>query len=215
MSPEKLRAAVEAATQDGHHFPWWSYALAFLLSMVGAYLGAYFKRKAEDRATQENFDRLREQLRKTTNDTEEIKSTLSRKNWLTQQQWTIREQHYMNLLANLTKLKLTLEDRDSYYIQPGSEHNAKLADGEHFQALAHAGHESYQAIRELMGPASVFLSSKTIESLEQLVRDHWSVAEFSACTAEYVSEALTLVQAAQSAVLAEARSELYQLQPDI
>lgn len=86
MSPEEVRAVVEATTREGLQFPWWSYLLAFLLSMAGAYFGSYIKRKAEDRATQENFDNLREQLRKTTQDTEEIKITLSRKNWFTQQQ---------------------------------------------------------------------------------------------------------------------------------
>ncbi|GAB4087406.1 hypothetical protein GCM10028785_00750 [Hydrogenophaga soli] len=176
--------------------------------MVGAYSGAYIKRKAEDRATQENFDKLREQLRKTTQDTEEIKVTLSRKNWLTQQQWAIREQHYMSLLAHLTKLKLSLQDRDSYYMEPGSEHDESLSDGAHFQKLTRVGHESYQAIRELIGPASVFLSGKAIESLEKLVHDHWSVAEYSVCTAEYLSDALKLVEAAQAAVLEEARNEL-------
>ena len=214
MSPEEIRVTVEAAVSEGLRFPWWSYMLALLLSMAGAYFGSYIKRKAEDRATQENFDKLREQLRKTTLDTEEIKITLSRKNWLTQQQWAIREQHYMSLLAHLTKLKLSLQDRDSYYMEPGSEHDRSRSEGKHFQGLARVGHESYQAIRELIGPASVFLSGKAIESLEKLVRDHWSVAEFSACTAEYVSEALKLVEVAQSAVLAEARNELTKSQPN-
>lgn len=182
--------------------------LAFALVMSGAYFGSYIKRKAEDHATQENFDKLREQLGKTTRDTEEIKTTLARKNWLTQQQWAIREQHYMSLLANLMKLKLSLQDRSSYYVQPGSEHDENCSKGENFQALSQVGHKSYQAIRELIGPASVFLSIKAIESLEQLVRDHWDVAEFSQCTAEYVSAALTLVESAQSAVLAEARVNL-------
>ena len=213
MSPEEIRVVVETAISEGLHFPWWNYMLAFLLSMAGAYAGSYIKRKAEDRATQENFDKLREQLRKTTQDTEEIKITLSRKNWLTQQQWGIREQHYMNLLTHLTKLKLSLQDRDSYYIEPGSEQDSYRSEGKHFQELAQIGHESYQKIRELIGPASVFLSGKTIESLEQLVHEHWSVAEFSICTAEYVSESLKLVEAAQSAVLAEARNELTESQP--
>jgi hypothetical protein len=214
MSPEEVRTIVEAATRDALRFPWWSYMLAFLLSMAGAYFGSYVKRKAEDRATQENFDKLREQLRKTTQDTEEIKTTLSRKSWLTQQQWAIREQHYMSLLKHLTKLKLSLQDRASHYIGPGSEHDKSRSKGKHFQDLTQVGHESYQAIRELIGPASVFLSGRAIESLEQLVRDHWSVAEFSVCTADYVSQALKLVEAAQSAVLAEARNELTQSQPE-
>src|SRR5882724_4556504 len=101
--------------RDGLLFAWWSYVLGFLLSMAGAYLGAYFKRKAEDQAAQQNFDNLRAQLRRTTQETEEIKTALSRKNWLNQQQWAIREQHYGALLTHLTKLKLSLEDRESYY----------------------------------------------------------------------------------------------------
>ncbi len=214
MTPEEIRATVEGAIREGIGFPWWSYLLAILFSMAGAYAGAYIKRKAEDRATQENFDRLREQLRKTTQDTEEIKTALSRKNWLTQQQWSIREQHYISLLTHLTKLKLSLQDRDSYFMEPGSEHDQSRSECEHFQELARVGHESYQVIRELIGPASVFLSARAIESLEQLVRDHWSVAEFSACTAEYVSEALKLVEVAHSAVLAEARNELTRSQSD-
>lgn len=107
MSPEEVRVVVETAIRDELHFPWWSYFIAFSLSMAGAYFGSYVKRKAEDRATQENFEELRNQLKKTTQDTEEIKGALSRKNWLTQQQWAIREQHYMSLLMHLTKLKLS------------------------------------------------------------------------------------------------------------
>ncbi|VWX36527.1 conserved hypothetical protein [Limnobacter sp. 130] len=208
MPPEDMRIATEVAIQQGLDFPWWSYVFTLILSMTGAYFGAYLKRKAEDRATQENFDKLRDQLRKTTQDTEEIKTTLSRKNWLTQQQWAIREQHYMSLLSHLMKLSLSLEDRNSYYMEPGSEHDRTRSQGEHFKELSRVGYESYQAIRELIGPASVFLSDKAIESLEQLVRDHWGAAEFSAGTAEYVSKALKLVEIAQSAVLAEARNEL-------
>lgn len=208
MSPEEVRKIVEAAIEKGFRFPWWSYALALLLSIVGAYLGSYIKRKAEDQATQENFDRLREQLRKTTQDTEEIKATLSRRGWLTQQQWAIREQHYMSLLSHLTKLELSLEDRSTYYMEPGSEHDEARSESEHFKRMELVGNASYQAIRELIGPASVFLSVKAIKSLEKLVRNHWGIAEFSICTADYVSESLKLVAAANTAVLAEARNEL-------
>ena len=208
MPSDELRTIVETAISQKLNFPWWIYILAFLLSMFGAYTGSYIKRKAEDKANQENFDELREQLIKTTLDTEEIKTTLSSKSWLTQQQWAIREQHYISLLSHLMKLKLSLQDRDDYYMEPGSEHDETRSKGEHFQKLAQAGHESYQALRELIGPASLFLSSKSIESLEKLVQGHWNVAEFSVCTAEYVSEALKLVEIAQAAVLSEAKNEL-------
>ncbi len=77
MSPTEVRSIVEAALRDGVSFPWWSYTVAFVLSLLGAFLGSYVKRKAEDRAAKENFDALRAQLRKTTEDTEEIKANLS------------------------------------------------------------------------------------------------------------------------------------------
>jgi hypothetical protein len=212
MSPSEVHSIVEAALRDGVSFPWWSYTLAFALSMLGAYLGSYIKRKAEDRAAQENFDALRAQLRKTTEDTEEIKANLSGRNWLSQQQWSIREQRYSELLSHLTKLRLSLQDRGDYFMEPWPAYDQSSKEGEHFKELARRGYESYQAIRELIGPASVFLSANAIDALEELVREHWSVAEFSICTADYVTSALKLVDAAHAAVLTEARSELARTQ---
>lgn len=212
MSPSEIRSIVEAVLRDGLAFPWWSYALAFALSMFGAYLGAYVRRKAENRAAQENFEVLRTQLRKTTKDTEEIKSKLFGRAWLGQQQWSIREQRYSELLLHLTKLRLSLQDRDDYFMVPGSEYDESRTEGEHYKQLARRGHASYQAIREHIGPASIFLSKRATEALEELVREHWSIAEFSVCTADYITSALRLVDAAYDAVLMEARSELSRTQ---
>lgn len=212
MSPAEVHSLIEAALRNGVSFPWWNYALAFALSMLGAYAGAYFKRKAEDQAAEEHFDILREQLGKTTKDTEEIKANLSSRNWLNQQQWNFREQRYSELLSHLTKLSLSLQDQSAYFIEPGSEHDQSRVEGDHFRDLARRGHESYQAIRELIGPASVFLSANSISTLEELVREHWSVAEFSVCTADYVTSMLKLVDSARTVVLSEARSELARTQ---
>lgn len=209
MSPEDIRLIIEEIKKENFDFPWWGYLLAFIVSSVGAYFGAYFKRKAEDRAAQENFDNIRTQLIKNTNDTEEIKITLSRKSWLTQQQWAIREQHYMSLLSELTKFKISLEDRDACFLEPGSEHNSSISESEYYKALSQNGSKSYKVIRELIGPSSVFLSKKAIDALENLVLEHWSVSEFSACSAEYASKALKLVGLAIEAVLEEARNELH------
>lgn len=208
MLPNQVSTIVEAAIRDGISFSWWSYVLAFTMSMVGAYLGSYVKRKGQDRATQENFDALRAQLRKTTEDTEEIKTRLSGQTWLNQQQWSIREQRYSELLSHLTKLRLSLVDRSEYFMHPGSEHDESSVKGGRFEELARCDYESYQAIRELMGPSSVFLSANTIRTLESLVREHWNIAEFSLCTADYISSALELTEVAHAALLAEARNEL-------
>ncbi len=208
MTPDQVRNIVDTSLRDGLFFPWWSYFLAFALSMLGAYVGAYIKRKAEDRAAQENFNALRLQVNKTTEDAEQIKATLSGKTWLTQQQWSKREQRYSELLTHLYKMKLTLQDREKYYLQPGSEHDESVTDNERFNSLSQNEFKSYEAIRELIGPSSIFLSTKTIDELERLVRKHWSIAEFSTCTADYLTQARKLVDKAYSAVLKEAQGEL-------
>lgn len=130
------------------------------------------------------------------------------RHWLTQQRWNNRERHYMDLLSNLNRLKLSLEDRDDYYAQPGSEHIASLSEGEHFQLLSRIGYEALKAVREQVGPASVFLSPKAIAALEKLVTENWHASEGSVCTADYIRSTLPLAAAAYSAVLEEAKQEL-------
>jgi hypothetical protein len=208
MSPDEIRAIAQLANGDGYHLVWWTYLCILVVSLMGAYLGSYLKRKGADRATTESFNEIRAQLRKTTHDTEEIKDTLSRKFWLSQQQWAIREQHYMNLLKQLTLLKNSLLDQSTYYIQPGSEHDQSIPENPHFQNLSQNAFKSFQAIRELMGPAAIFLSGNAIGALDQLVKEHWHVENFSSCTEEYVSGTLKLVEAAHSVILAEAKSQL-------
>jgi hypothetical protein len=212
MSADEIRAIAQVVNEGSQHLVWWTYVCILIISLVGAYLGSYLKQKGADRATTESFNEIRVQLRKTTQDTEEIKATLSRKFWLSQQQWAIREQHYMSLLTNLTTLKNSLLDQSSYYIQPGSEHDQSIPDSPHFQELSRRAYKSYQSIRELMGPAAIFLSSSAIEALEDLVKEHWHVENFSSCTEEYVSGALKLVETAHAVILAEARNQLLQAQ---
>ncbi len=210
MSPDEIRAIAQVANEDGHHLVWWTYVCIPVLSLLGAYLGSYLKQKGADRATSESFNEIRAQLRKTTQDTEEIKDALSRRFWLSQQRWAIRERRYVSLLRHLTILRNSWLDQSTYYIQPGSEHGQSIPENPHFQELSRCARKSYQAIRETMGPAAIFLSADAIEALEQLVKGHWHVENFSSCTEEYVSGSLKLVDAAHLIILAEARSELAQ-----
>lgn len=179
-----------------------------LLLLLKWFLPAYLNAKGRNFATREDFNKLLEQVKRTTEETESIKSELARRHWLNQQQWIIRESHYTDLLSDLTKLRLSLEDRSNYYMEPGSERDAGRTENQHFRELCRVGQESLGAVREQIGPASVFLSDKTIAALETLVHEHWNVAEFSVCTADYISSALQLVDTAYSAVLSEARAEL-------
>ena len=130
------------------------------------------------------------------------------RHWLSQQRWSNRGKYYMELLSNLTRLKLSLEDRNEYYNEPGSEHDASRSESEQFKELSRTGHDALRAVREQIGPASVFLSDDAIEALEKLIREHWHTSESAACTAEYVSSAIDVVDAACTAVVKEAKNEL-------
>ena len=144
----------------------------------------------------------------TTAVTENIRTKLSSRNWINQQHWGFREKYYMGLLEHLTILRMTLEDRNNYYLQPGSERDDSHTDTEHFRELTHRGSESYRTVRELIGPASVFLSDKSRSALQELMAAYWNLGEFSSCRAEYLDSALKLVEVAYSAVLEEAKNDL-------
>jgi hypothetical protein len=212
MSPDEIKAVSEIAAGRWDYIPWVILIGTFLVSTIGAFIGSYLQKKGKNHATKEDFNELLLQVRRTTHATEQIKTTLSSRAWLSQQQWVIREQHYENLLKHLTLVKNALEDQESYYLRPGSERDDSIPDRPAFQELSRVTHESYQILRSLIGPASIFLSTAAVHALESMVHSHWAVGENSSCTAEYVSEFLKLTNAAHSAVLTEARNELAQAQ---
>lgn len=183
-----------------------TFSIVFLLFKL--VLPGYLNEKGRNLATREDFDTLLEQIKKTTSETESIKAELSRHSWLTQQQWSIRERHYTELLGHIWKFKLSLQDRDEYYQYPGSEHDDSHTTSERFLEIGRRGTESFNALRDLIGPTSTFLSNKTVQVLQQLIRDHWGAAEFSSCPAEYIKSTLELAESAYVAVLAEAKNEL-------
>jgi hypothetical protein len=127
------------------------------------------------------------------------------RHWLRQHAWSNRERHYMDLLASLSKLKSSLEDRSEYYAQPGSEYNTSISENVYFK---NAGDEALRRLREQVGPASVFFSDGAVHALETLIHEHWNVAEGAICAADYIGSALKVVDSAYLAVLKEAKQEL-------
>lgn len=193
---------------------WLRLACIVIAAAIGAYFGAYLRKKGEKRAEHEEFEAIREQLAKTTRDSEEIKAALTDRTWLSQQKWAIRERHYVDLLSQLTILRLSLSDREDYFAQPGSEHNATIDDTEHFKKLRALGDAAYERLRVSVGSAAIFLSDDALKLLQCLERDYWNATESSICTADYTTQARQLVEKAQAAVLGEARRELGSIPSD-
>jgi len=167
------------------------------------------RKTAENIASNENFAAIREQLRATTRDTEDIKQLLSQKAWLNQQQWVAREKYYAALLADLQIFRQTMLELTGYYMEPGSEHTKDSEQGEYFNTLLTRTNESHRRIQQMAGPAAIYLSKPSSESLQQFSIKYWNSANFSACTAEYVDRGYNMVAALYDVVLAEANKHLH------
>jgi len=210
MQPTELQALLNAAVQQGMSYPWWAaFVLVIIGSAIGAYGASYLKKRAEDHATRENFAAIREQLRTTTRDTEEIKQYLSGEAWRHQQQWSTLERYYSSLLTQLQNFRLALSELSDYYTEPGSEHTPDSQQGDYFSKLLTVAHESHREIQKLLGPAALYLSDGTVDALTDLASKYWNLANFSSCTAEYASESHALVKTTYDNVLLEARRHLH------
>ena len=182
---------------------------AVIAAVVGAlllrsYFPSYLTEKGKNLATREDIQTLVDQVRRI----ESAKADVTQTTWLRQQQWSNREKHYLGLLLDLTKFRITLLDRLNYYTEPGSEHNQEIGKSDYFKLLQKNGSKAILSIREQTGPASVFLSVAALDVLKELISNHWHLVEFSDCQSDYLSRALKLADKASDLVLAEARKSL-------
>lgn len=99
--------------------------LAFA-SLVGAFLGAYFKRRAEDIATNANFQNVLEQLKRQTAETESIKAAISDEVWDRQKQWEMRRDAVYDAWRALRELETALIDLRSAHLCPIPNNNEDL-----------------------------------------------------------------------------------------
>src|SRR5437763_10539782 len=78
MDPEFLKL-IHQAVRDGVSAATWTVmVLALGAAGIGAFAGAYLKRRGENLATKEDFDVLLQQLKAQTKATEEIKADVQR-----------------------------------------------------------------------------------------------------------------------------------------
>ena len=137
-----------------------------------------------------------------------ISTYYTHKFWLTQQRWAIREQYYAGLLTSLTKLKISLRARNEHFIEPGSEHDKRISEQDHFNKMTQEGSAALMHLQEQIGPASIFLSEVATKTLERLINDSWEVESHSISLKEFVGESLKHAEIALEAVQAQAKKEL-------
>ncbi len=92
-------------------------SLVSLLSAgIGAYFGAYLKKKGENLATKEDFDNLEEQTRQLTHATKEIEAKIDDQVWNRQRQWEMKKEILLEATRIVAKADETLARTVSAYL---------------------------------------------------------------------------------------------------
>ena len=133
---------------------------------------------------------------------------LSRKSWLRQRQWTSREKYYLDLVTYLTRAELSLQAQSEYHEGPPGSEYGDHSDNETFRQLGRAASEALHSVKELTGPAEVFLSQGAMGALHELLREEWHANAAAVHPSEYIQKTLTLVRSARAAVIEAAKAEL-------
>lgn len=75
---------------------------------IGAYIGAYLKKKGENLATHEDFQTVLTELKATTRATKEIENTISHEVWDRQRKWEIKKETLFDATRSLVDLNNAL-----------------------------------------------------------------------------------------------------------
>jgi hypothetical protein len=75
---------------------------------IGAFFGAYLKKKGENLATHEDINKLVEQVTAVTKATKEIEERISDRVWLKQRRWELQHQVIFDILEKITELEVAL-----------------------------------------------------------------------------------------------------------
>lgn len=221
MSPAEIELLLRKVLGEGfqlHPLAYLVMALVTILSGgIGAFSGAYLRRRAENLATKADFDSLLTQLRQQTREVEEIKSEISQAGWIHQRRWDLKRQLYAELLVVLEEIREKgrwINESSSYYFQATPDLSASL---ERFAAHMHerSSIDRFLAAKALAG---IFLAPAAVAALDDLSRDYQvaadtiahsnNVAETVIRHGDYVHVLVQSTERAYEAILAEAQQDL-------
>jgi hypothetical protein len=100
-------------------------SLVSLLSAgIGAYFGAYLKKKGENLATHEDFNDLKKQTGELTQATKEIEAKISDELWAGQRQWEMKRDAAVGTLESYQRFR----DASGRFVSADDEYNKKGAE---------------------------------------------------------------------------------------
>lgn len=175
---------------------------------TGPFLGGYLSQKASNLATKEDFQQILDQTKKTTLDVEQIRDSITSKSWISQQRWTMREKRYSDLLSELEILRQSLHERLKFYSEQGDLQDYSIPVQPEFAEQEEIGTAAFNAIRQMIGPAAIFLPKTVQKALEKLVSAEYDLTAGPIETFTYNDQLVNAVTETYNNVLAQAREDL-------
>lgn len=115
MTETMLREIAEQIAKEQFLLQWPVYALMLAVALVvgvgAAYLGAYARKRGESFATKSDFHELLAQLKATTAVAEEVKASVSHADWASRERRTLRRLKLEELLQAVHELQLWQDDK--------------------------------------------------------------------------------------------------------
>ena len=127
---------------------------------VGAYLGAYLRKKGENRAIHEDIDRV-------VRATEELRSQISGDLWVRQKRWEFRREVYSALIEGLDEV---VRSTTLYSVHTFNTDSSDPGWDEKHKELTERRAVAHRSLRKARALAGVFLPEPTVRILDDMER---------------------------------------------
>jgi hypothetical protein len=179
MTPKDIEAAVREAVSGGVSLSLYCYILlaliAFVVSALGAFIGAYSKKRGENYATKQDFAELLNRLEDSTQAVEQIKAAISKGAWIEQTRWTLKKELYSTLLESLSETRHAiiriLETEMRGY--PRDKHGQEQREHA-IRLMMDKSDEACEKLRRAAAVSGLFLDDKTIAALDEYAKGQQS-----------------------------------------
>lgn len=120
MTPEQIRELAQAIANEQIAAQWLFYGVWLLLTIcaagIGSWFGAYFRKRGEHYATRADFKELIDQLKKTTEAAEGVRTEIAHTDWATKEWKTLRRIKAEEFLAEAEKAKQAFVSQSEDYL---------------------------------------------------------------------------------------------------
>ena len=169
MTPEQLRTVLEEVTRAT--LPsWYVYAvfafLAALAGALGAWGGAYLTERGKRAAIEEARDSIIEEVRRTTNATEAIKTEFAGGLWLEQARWNRRWDVYVELMRTLSIASMDCVDQlEGLRAEARKSHGVLAEDSPALESAKNAVSVSLRGLQQAGDVAAIILPETVFAAL--------------------------------------------------